>query len=51
MHNPDEQNYVISSQKHDRIMVTVDLSLVVLDISQCEKSGEREKFTFSAAIP
>ncbi len=60
MHNPDEQKYVISSQKHDRITLAVDLSLVVLDISRCEKSGERErvvylkgdreKFTLSAAI-
>lgn len=60
MHNPDEQKYVISSQKHDRITLAVDLSLVVLDISHCEKSGERErvvylkgdreKFTLSAAI-
>lgn len=60
MHNPDEQKYVISSQKHNRITLAVDLSLVVLDISRCEKSGERErvvylkgdreKFTLSAAI-
>ncbi len=60
MHNPDEQKYVISSQKHDRITLAVDLSLAVLDISRCEKSGERErvvylkgdreKFTLSAAI-
>lgn len=44
MHNPDEQKYVTSSKTHDRITLAVDLSLVLLDISHCENTGEKELF-------